>query len=238
MVARCSMQVQELLDYFVDFSSVSCGRGNAGQANYDLANSAMERITESRQILGLPATVIQWGAIGDVNLILETMGGNDTEVGGTLPQRMTSYLATMDILLQQLHSVVAQRRNRWQSTDLGMDSLMGTEIKQTLERNYDLVLRAQEVRALTFGRLVELSTGIGAASTTKTQRPAQDNNVKFNQKVDIMPKKVLFQMTSKSSDNKKTPVFILHPIEGVVNDLETLAKKIDVSVYGLAAFPT
>lgn len=42
------------LDYFVAFSSVSCGRGNAGQANYGLANSAMERICEARQALGLP----------------------------------------------------------------------------------------------------------------------------------------------------------------------------------------
>jgi fatty acid synthase len=43
--------------------------------------------------------------------------------------------------------------------DLGMDSLMGAEIKQTLERNYDFVLSAQEIRNLTFGRLLELSLG-------------------------------------------------------------------------------
>jgi Phosphopantetheine attachment site. len=45
--------------------------------------------------------------------------------------------------------------------DLGMDSLMVAEIKQTLERNYDLVLSAQEIRSLTFGRLMELSSGSG-----------------------------------------------------------------------------
>lgn len=58
------------LDYFVVFSSVSCGRGNAGQTNYGLANSAMERIVEERQASGLPGLAIQWGAIGDVGLIL------------------------------------------------------------------------------------------------------------------------------------------------------------------------
>lgn len=42
------------LDYFVVFSSVSCGRGNAGQTNYGMANSAMERICEARQSEGLP----------------------------------------------------------------------------------------------------------------------------------------------------------------------------------------
>jgi fatty acid synthase len=47
--------------------------------------------------------------------------------------------------------------------DLGMDSLMGAEIKQTLERNYDLVLSAQEIRSLTFARLIELSSGSAGA---------------------------------------------------------------------------
>lgn len=95
------------LDYFVAFSSLSCGRGNAGQTNYGLANSAMERICEDRQASGLPGVAIQWGAIGDVGLVLETMGDNETVVGGTLPQRMNSCLATMDNFLQQPHPVLA-----------------------------------------------------------------------------------------------------------------------------------
>lgn len=39
-------------DWFVVFSSVSCGRGNAGQSNYGLANSVMERICEQRTVDG------------------------------------------------------------------------------------------------------------------------------------------------------------------------------------------
>lgn len=42
------------LDYFVVFSSCSSGRGNSGQTNYGYANSAMERICEARQEVGLP----------------------------------------------------------------------------------------------------------------------------------------------------------------------------------------
>lgn len=49
------------------FSSVSCGRGNAGQSNYGMSNSVMERICEKRRSDGLPGLAIQWGAIGDVN---------------------------------------------------------------------------------------------------------------------------------------------------------------------------
>ena len=37
------------IDYFVAFSSLTAGRGNAGQTNYGYANSGMERICELRR---------------------------------------------------------------------------------------------------------------------------------------------------------------------------------------------
>lgn len=127
------------------------------------------------------------------------MGNNETEVGGTLPQRMSSCLTTMDTFLQQPHPVLASmvladKHKAADSqnqvglleavgnilgikdvktvnpnnslADLGMDSLMGTEIKQTLERNFDIVLNPIEIRGLTFGRLKEFVAGKGEASET------------------------------------------------------------------------
>lgn len=52
---EASRSVSNDLEYFVTFSSISCGRGNIGQTNYGYANSIMERISEQRQKLGLPA---------------------------------------------------------------------------------------------------------------------------------------------------------------------------------------
>lgn len=95
------------LDHFVVFSSVSCGRGNAGQTNYGFANSVMERICERRVYDGLPGLAVQWGAIGDVGFILESMGGNETVVGGTLPQRIRSCFSVLDHFLSQKHPVVS-----------------------------------------------------------------------------------------------------------------------------------
>merc|ERR1712032_1118617 len=104
----CRELCKTSLHWFVAFSSVSCGRGNAGQANYGFANSVMERICEQRVQDGLPGLAIQWGAIGDVGLILDSMAGdNDTVIGGSLPQRMTSCLAVIDTLLNQSHPVVS-----------------------------------------------------------------------------------------------------------------------------------
>nr|CAH7737538.1 unnamed protein product [Callosobruchus chinensis] len=58
---------------FVVFSSVSCGRGNAGQTNYGMANSIMERICENRKKDGYPALAVEWGAIGEEYLCSGSM---------------------------------------------------------------------------------------------------------------------------------------------------------------------
>ena len=50
---------------------------------------------------------VQWGAIGDVGLILDTMGDNNTVLFGTLPQRIRSCLAILDQFLQQTTPVVS-----------------------------------------------------------------------------------------------------------------------------------
>ncbi len=54
---------EKTLDYFVVFSSISCGRGNAGQTNYGYANSTMERICEQRQRDGLPGLKIKFSIL-------------------------------------------------------------------------------------------------------------------------------------------------------------------------------
>ncbi|XP_065226660.1 fatty acid synthase-like [Planococcus citri] len=279
------------LDYFVVFSSVSCGRGNAGQSNYGFANSVMERICEARQAAGLPGSAIQWGAIGDVGLILETMGGNDTVVGGTLPQRMPSCLNTIDNFLQQpdpvlASLVLAEKRKAGGETssvsvvdavanilgikdtknmsttatlaELGMDSLMGAEIKQTLERNFDMVLSVGEIRNLTMGKLVELQGGGAAAaapaaaaagvanghtgsedqqvSNDSDERRKNDVLVQFTDAVSLMPTEVITRLPSEADDKTSSQVpnvFFVHPIEGLTTALKPLASTLPFKIYGI-----
>lgn len=177
------------LKYFVVFSSVSCGRGNAGQSNYGMANSVMERIIEHRVACGLPGKAIQWGAVGEVGLVADMAEDKlDMEIGGTLQQRISSCLVELDVLLSSPDPivgsmVVAEKRvgsggkgNITESvlnimgirdikqismtaslSEVGMDSLMAVEIKQTLEREFEIFLTPQDLRSLTFARLQELS---------------------------------------------------------------------------------
>lgn len=187
------------LSHFVVFSSMSCGRGNAGQSNYGMANSAMERIIEERHKFGLPAKAIQWGAIGDVGLLAEYQLANmDKEISGTLPQSISSCLEVLDRLLISSDPIVssmvvadkdvsdAGKRNIIDTilkimgvrdkksismdstlTQLGIDSLMGVEIQQVVERDYDIVFTSQELRSLTLGQLEKRAMSKNPSATNR-----------------------------------------------------------------------
>lgn len=54
-----------------------------------------------------PGLAIQWGAIGDVGILLKTMGNREIVVGGTIPQQISSCLEVLDIFLNQPHPVMS-----------------------------------------------------------------------------------------------------------------------------------
>lgn len=97
------------LRHFIVFSSVSCGRGNAGQTNYGMANSVMERICERRVADGLPGLAIQWGAIGDVGLVAERQEDDNKElvIEGISQQKLSSCLEKLEDFLLQDRPVVS-----------------------------------------------------------------------------------------------------------------------------------
>nr|XP_033816212.1 fatty acid synthase [Geotrypetes seraphini] len=259
------------LDYFVTFSSVSCGRGNAGQSNYGFANSSMERICEQRHQDQLPGLAVQWGAIGDVGIVMETMGSNDTVIGGTLPQRIGSCLEVLDRFMNQSYPVMsslvlaektisAENEGRGQRdlveavahilgvrdvsclnpsttlADLGLDSLMGVEVRQTLERDYDVVMTMREVRQLTVNKLRELSAKSTTAEKLKVSPMKKGEQAELSQ-LDLSNLLVnskaptIIPLNEVQSDEH--PLFLVHPIEGSVAAFKTLASRLSIPCYGL-----
>ncbi|KAK3908916.1 Fatty acid synthase [Frankliniella fusca] len=257
------------LEQFVCFSSVSCGRGNAGQTNYGMANSVMERICERRRAEGLPGVAVQWGAIGEVGLVAE-MQEEHTElvIGGTLQQRISSCLYVLDGFLRQpcpvvASMVVAEKRAgsgaggnvvdavvnilglrdlktvSLHSTlaELGMDSMMAVEIKQTLEREFEVFLTAQDIRSLTFAKLQEIAKASSedggkpkekVVSHTELREEALRYLMKSIGSEDMALQPII-QLPSKVPQDTKdpvAPVFLVPGIEGMAVMLKALCEYI------------
>lgn len=64
----------EQLDFFVAFSSIASICGNMGQANYAAANSFVDAFAKYRWSQGLPVSVINLGAVGDIGCIPQAPG--------------------------------------------------------------------------------------------------------------------------------------------------------------------
>lgn len=122
-----------------------------------------------------------------------------------------------------------------------MDSLMGAEIKQTLERGYDVVLGVQEIRALTFAKLRALGgagesaadAGAAAGAGAGAEAEAGAELVQFATLGELVPKQVVVKLPSAPAADDTPPVFMVHPIEGVVDVLRGLAAGVRAPVYGL-----
>lgn len=52
-------------------------------------------------------TVVEWGAIGDVGTVLDSLDDNNAVVNGTLPQRIASCFNTIDKYFQEPYPVLS-----------------------------------------------------------------------------------------------------------------------------------
>ena len=107
---------------------------------------------------------------------------------------------------------------------IGIDSLINVEIRQTLQREYDISLSAEGIRALTFAKLDQMST-----STPQSAAPAASAIT-----IDLslfLPTEPVVEMNDV--DTGASPLFVIHPVEGSVFSLGSLMSKIQsAKVYG------
>ncbi|KAJ8946531.1 hypothetical protein NQ318_004667 [Aromia moschata] len=258
------------LRHFVVFSSVSCGRGNAGQTNYGMANSVMERLCEKRREDGYPALAIEWGAVGEVGLVAEMQEEHiEMEIGGTLQQRISNCLQVLDTLLAQKEAaivssmVVAEKRGGDAAADnivdsvinilgltdkkafslhttlpeLGMDSMTGVEIKQTLEREYEIFLTPKDMRTMTLARLKEMHEKQSGANQVEDK----DTENRFGFEMlfttigDVAESNLPYmRLKSKVEETSSAPKVLIFPgIEGVASYYESLSSHLDAHVICL-----
>jgi len=119
--------------------------------------------------------------------------------------------------------------------DLGLDSLMGVEIKQTLERDHDISMSAKEIRALTFTKLDQLSASAAQSSeaalpASETVTPATAASIHYELH-HLCPTEAVVEMNDV--DTEAAPLFVIHAIEGSVVLLSSVMSKISTAkVYG------
>ncbi|VEN39582.1 unnamed protein product [Callosobruchus maculatus] len=256
---------------FVVFSSVTCGRGNAGQTNYGMANSVMERICERRRKDGYPALAIEWGAIGEVGIVAEMQEEDfEIEISGTLQQKISSCLSALDLFLRQTEAtivssiVVAEKRSASGASDnavdavlhilgvddiksvsshvtlaeLGMDSMTAVEIRQTLEREYEILLSPKDIRSMTLARLKDIQEELSHEDSKKIEKSEEPlDSIKLVFRIigdesegtmEEMP------LDSKLPHGEEGPlVFALPGIEGFVKVMRKMAAGMDARVVGL-----
>lgn len=175
------------LEYFVAFSSVVSSRGSAGQTNYAMANSIVDRIIENRVQQNLPGKAIRYGPISDCGMIAQMVESKNIHglVGLSLhrPDRCFHHLDDMLLSKSAIVSIVQVQQGYGEEqltlfshilqifgikditkvrmsskiSDLGGDSLIVSEIKQILERELNLVLPVNEVTALSIENLKKLT---------------------------------------------------------------------------------
>jgi len=122
--------------------------------------------------------------------------------------------------------------------ELGMDSMMAVEIKQTLEREYDLFLTAQEIRSLTFAKLIKIS-----------DKNVSDHNICDKKELDVKQPDAInllvgivkdsdfisqtcIDLCTKRQENS-TQVFLIPGIDGCGTVFNHLAPNIKFSATSL-----
>nr|CAH7737556.1 unnamed protein product [Callosobruchus chinensis] len=234
------------LKEFVIFSSVSCGRGNAGQTSYGMANSVglvAEMQTEQHEI----------------------------EIGGTLQQRISSCMDTLNIFLRQdeapvvSSTVVAEKRGVGDATsvvdvvlfilgvedqksvslhstlpELGMDSMTSVEIKQTLEREFEIFLSSKDIRSLTLARLKEIEMEkYETDSSNKSPATSQETTLGLDQVLRILgdveeSRRKVLRLESRLQEGQSGPtVFFLPGTEGFARVMHNLASWLHAHVIAL-----
>lgn len=116
--------------------------------------------------------------------------------------------------------------------ELGMDSMMAVEIKQTLEREFEIFLTAQDIRSLNFAKLQEMAKKDAGACKKRAGDGGDGGEILTGLKLlvrlvgntDVNPETCCKLATKDEAD--RAEVFILPGIEGIATVFNDLAPKI------------
>uniref|UniRef100_A0A182Y5H6 Fatty acid synthase n=1 Tax=Anopheles stephensi TaxID=30069 RepID=A0A182Y5H6_ANOST len=123
--------------------------------------------------------------------------------------------------------------------DIGMDSLMAVEIRQVLERDFDIILTPQDLRTLTFSKLQKLADAKAeneAVEAATQQLQLEDLLASFGD--EAASHHTVLRLPSKCNDLEyDRPVLIIPGIESVCSPAWTkIASEINAPTFMLQTF--
>jgi fatty acid synthase, animal type len=125
-------------------------------------------------------------------------------------------------------------------SELGMDSLMAVEIKQTLEREFELFLSPQDLRSLTFMKLQEYSENREAAATSTVKLKLASDETPTGMAIllrnmgdEVNSEQTILRVRSQNdSENYASCVLITPGVEGVAgNAWHAIGAELAMPVY-------
>jgi NADPH:quinone reductase-like Zn-dependent oxidoreductase/NADP-dependent 3-hydroxy acid dehydrogenase YdfG/acyl carrier protein len=153
------------LEYFILYSSVTTFIGNPGQANYIAANGSLESLAAMRRSMGLPATCIGWGPIGDAGYLTRNQAVKDSLAArlGAAPLGARDALAMLDSLLAQDSGTIALADLDWPTLSRLLPSARNP-LFEVLRRQAgpatDADTNGEDIHALIAGKAPEEVRGI------------------------------------------------------------------------------
>ncbi|KAJ3653406.1 hypothetical protein Zmor_012660 [Zophobas morio] len=186
--------------------------------------------------------------------------------GGIVQQKISSCLEVLDVLLKHNYPVVSsmvvtEKRQEGNSlsaaetvayvlgikdmktvshnttfAELGMDSMMGTEIVQVLEKDFEIYVTSKDVRSLTFAKLTEMEEGKIKKSVEVLDKKTEEGENLFiayipNRETVHLP---AIKLNSHVDSHLEVPtVFVLPGVESIFKPLEFLINSLKAHVVGV-----
>ncbi|KAK9746677.1 Thioesterase domain [Popillia japonica] len=234
------------------------GQTNYGMANSIMERICENRKKDGYPALAIQWGAI--GEVGLVAKMQEDH--RELVISGTLQQRISSCLQVLDNFLTQDEPIVASMlvaekrygghaNNLFDAVlnimgvtnlksvsmhatfpELGMDSMTAVEIKQTMEREYELFLTAQDIRGMTLSKLRDIANAQQPAAEVfagkKDDIPMEIKLLlSYMSKGELLTKPLTEMETSVEASDEAAPhVFVIPGLDGTAAMLEQLCRKL------------
>ena len=115
--------------------------------------------------------------------------------------------------------------------ELGMDSMMAVEIKQTLERDFEVFLTPQDIRVLNIAKLLEMSAKDAKKKTKEVKRITNTEKLTGMRllmktlNTSVLNKQYCIELPVKCGE-MKNEVFLIPGIEGSAEIFAALTSKL------------